>query len=191
MDLPEERETERPPIDDTQSIKNTPHHLATAEIPPVDDLAIHMPSFTPQQSASLENMMNTTIKAGLDERLGSQLNVERDSAVDLSEDNRVDPINDARSSVTNDKPRADSLTIEMPGFDEGQVPTLETMLKMTVKTVLDERLGPQKDVGVSDRAPVTNDGDMVDEDISPRGSARSRVNHLGVNGVADGSRFAC
>lgn len=197
MVLAEEEGKETPPVDDAGLMKTTSHDLAMAEIPPVDDLTIYMPGFTPQQVASLENMMNATIKAALDERLGSKPKtgtLERasgDSAVDLIDDDvPVDP-KDESLPAAGTAP-ADSLTIEMPGFAEEQVSSLEAMLNTTVKTALDERLGPRPDGsmvnGASSSSPPKDDVDMVDENVSPRGSL---VDHLGVNGVEDGSRFAC
>ncbi len=209
MVLAEETEAETPPVDDAAERTNTTttHDLAMAEIPPVDDLTIPMPGFTPQQIATLENMMNATMKAALDERLNSRLNagngtLERasgDSAVDLAVDDDdddndapVDPNDESPSlpAPVVEKAPVDSLTIEMPGFSEPQVSSLEVMLNTTVKAALDERLGPRTDGGgVGDgAASAEDDVEMVDESVSPRGSL---VDHLGVNGVEDGSRFAC
>ena len=220
---------EPPPIDAAgYMINSTSHDLAMAEIPPVDDLTIAMPGFTPQQVATLENMMNVSIKAALDERLGSSSSttatttratnktstmLERDatdSAVDLNNDDsdidmpldpkdEIDtlPTHNTNTTTNNDAAPADSLTIEMPGFAEQQVSSLETMLNTTVKAALDERLGaPDGDGhavnGVSASAsPLREDVDVEmkgEESVSPRGSL---VDHLGVNGVEDGSRFAC
>lgn len=197
MVLAEEKEREIPPVDDAELTHTTSHDLAMAEIPPLDDLTIAMPGFTPQQAASLENMMNATIKAALDERLGSksksgvmlEQHASSDSAVDLNDDD-VDPNDENLPATEKDKAPADSLTIEMPGFTEQQVSSLEVMLNTTVKAALDERLGPRLDGGVVNGAASSGieDVDMVDENISPRGSL---VDHLGVNGVEDGSRFAC
>ena len=215
MVLAEEQAGELPPVDAAGLINSTSHDLAMAEIPPVDDLTIAMPGFTPQQVATLENMMNVTIKAALDERLGSTAAtrtktgmLERDaadSAVDLNDaDIAVDtkdesiPANEKDDSMpaneknetmptANEKAPADSLTIEMPGFAEQQVSSLETMLNTTVKAALDERLGPRTtDSDIA--SPSKEDVEMADESVSPRGSL---VDHLGVNGVEDGSRFAC
>lgn len=198
------KEEEMPPVDDAGLIQTTSNDLAMAEIPPVDDLTIFMPGFTPQQVSSLENMMNATIKAALDERLGPKTKagmLERtsgDSAVDLNDDapvglNGADtPVDPNDESQPAEKAPADSLTIEMPGFTEQQVSSLEVMLNTTVKAALDERLGVRTDaVGAVNGAPSSSskdDVDMVDESTSPRGSL---VDHLGVNGVEDGSRFAC
>ena len=230
MVLAEEEAGELPPVDAAGLINSTSHDLAMAEIPPVDDLTIAMPGFTPQQVATLENMMNVTIKAALDERLGSIATIataktgmlERDaadSAVDLNDDDiPVDPKDESMSAhkkdentpaneknesipanekeetmpAANEQAPADSLTIEMPGFAEQQVSSLETMLNTTVKAALDERLGPR----TTDASNIANgispskqeDVEMADESVSPRGSL---VDHLGVNGVEDGSRFAC
>ena len=190
---------EIPPVDDASLTYPTSHDLAMAEIPPVDDLTIAMPGFTPQQAASLKNMMNTTIKAALDERLGSKMKsgmmheqrASSDSAVDLDDD-EVDPIDETMPAPATgrDEAPADSLTIEMPGFTEQEVSSLEVMLNTTVKAALDERLGPRVDGGTVDGAASSDkeDVDMADENASPRGSL---VDHLGVNGVEDGSRFAC
>lgn len=196
MVLAEEKKNEIPPVDAAGLIISTSHDLAMAEIPPVDDLTIAMPGFTPQQVATLENMMNTTIKAALDERLGSKTKTgmfERaatDSAVDLNDDDiPVDPKDE--SLPANEKAPADSLTIEMPGFGKEQVSSLEVMLNTTVKAALDERLGPRTaDAHVVDGAAFSSkeDVEMADDNVSPRGSL---VDHLGVNGVEDGSRFAC
>ena len=205
----EETEAETPPVADDDAAaaertnNTTTHDLAMAEIPPVDDLTIAMPGFTPQQVATLENMMNATMQAALDERLASNPTpvnetLERasgDSAVDLAVDDApVDPNDESESATVPppvaDKAPADSLTIEMPGFSEHQVSSLEVMLNTTVKAALDERLGPRTDgAGVRDGAAFADgDVEMVDESLSPRGSL---VDHLGVNGVEDGSRFAC
>lgn len=204
MVLAGEKEIETPPVDDTGLTHITSHDLAMAEIPPVDDLTIEMPGFTPLQVASLENMMNATIKAALDERLDPKAKtgmLERtsgDSAVDLNDDDAPLDLNDNDTDTPVDpndesqpaeKAPADSLTIEMPGFTEQQVSSLEIMLNTTVKAALDERLGVRKDgVGAVEGAASKEDVDMVDENMSPRGSL---VDHLGVNGVEDGSRFAC
>ena len=184
------------PVDDAAGLtKGTPHDLAMAEIPSVDDLTIVMPGFTPQQVATLENMMNATMKAALDERLGSKAKtgmLERasgDSAVDLHDDDAlVGPKDESLPAV--ERAPADDLTIEMPGFNEQQVSSLEVMLNTTVKAALDERCGPRTDVGIVNGTSSSSkdDVDMIDENISPRGSL---VDHLGVNGVEDGSRFAC
>lgn len=239
---------ESPPIDATEYMtKSTSHDLAMAEIPPVDDLTIAMPGFTPQQVATLENMMNVSIKAALDERLASTTAttatkvsgmLERDSAVDLHTDDDIDipidpkdesaplptnnnnpqapadaldtdipidpndesgplPTTTTKNNKNDSQAPADSLTIEMPGFAEQQVSSLETMLNTTVKAALDERLGVRTvtdgdgDVVVDDGTSPSKekeDVEMGDESVSPRGSL---VDHLGVNGVEDGSRFAC
>ena len=216
MVLAEEQAGELPPVDAAGLINSTSHDLAMAEIPPVDDLTIAMPGFTPQQVATLENMMNVTIKAALDERLGSTAAtrtktgmLERDaadSAVDLNDaDIAVDPkdesipANEKDDSIpaneknetmpaANEKAPADSLTIEMPGFAEQQVSNLETMLNTTVKAALDERFGPRTTDASDIASSSKEDVEMADESVSPRGSL---VDHLGVNGVEDGSRFAC
>lgn len=220
MVLAEEQGGELPPVDAAGLIHSTSHDLAMAEIPPVDDLTIAMPGFTPQQVATLENMMNVTIEAALDERLGSTATttttktgmLERDaadSAVDLNDDDiPVDPKDESMPAIeqdetipvtekdetmpaANDKAPADSLTIEMPGFAEQQVSSLETMLNITVKAALDERLGPRTtDAGdiMIGTSPFKEDVEMADESVSPRGSL---VDNVGVNGVEDGSRFAC
>lgn len=192
--LTEEKEREIPPVDDAGSMNSTSHDLAMAEIPPVDDLAIDMPGFTPQQAANLENVMNATTKAALASRLNIETNTELldrvsgDSAVDLNDDDTPVHHKDDESRLA-DKAPADSLTIEMPGFTEEQVSSLEVMLNTTVKAALDARLGPRKDVAMVDGASSSKDDvDMVDERISPRGSL---IDHLGVNGVEDASRFAC
>ena len=194
MVLAKEERREVPPVKDAELINATSHDLAMAEIPPVDDLTIYMHGFTSQQAASLENMMNSTIKAALDERLGSKTKtgvLERssdDSAVDLNDDGTpFDP--KAESLPATEKPPADSLTIEMPGFAAEQVSSLEVMLNTTVKAALDERLGPRPDGGLVHGSPSSKeDVDMMDENVSPKSSL---VDHLGVNGVEDGSRFAC
>lgn len=195
MVLAGEKEIETPPVDDAGLTHITSHDLAMAEIPPVDDLTIEMPGFTPLQVASLENMMNATIKAALDERLDPKTKtgmLERtsgDSAVDLNDNDDDTPVDPNDESQPAEKAPADSLTIEMPGFTEQQVSSLEIMLNTTVKVALDERLGVRKDgVGAVEGAASKEDVDMVDENMSPRGSL---VDHLGVNGVEDGSRFAC
>ncbi|KAF6238855.1 hypothetical protein HO173_002727 [Letharia columbiana] len=195
MVLAEEKEKEIPPVNDAGLMQHTSHDLAMAEIPPVDDLTTDMPGFTPQQVASLENMMNATIHAALDERLGAKTpktgTLERapgDSAVDLNDNDDATPVDPIDESPPAENAPADSLTIEMPGFTEQQVASLERMLNTTVKAALDERLGPRADVGMVNGDSSKDDVDMADESISPRGSL---VDHLGVNGVEDGSRFAC
>ena len=211
MVLAEGKAGEPPPIDAAGLINSTSHDLAMAEIPPVDDLPIAMLGFTPQQVATLENMMNVTIKAALDERLGSTaapitktVMLERDaadSAVDLNDDDiPVEPKDESMPAIekhdstpaSNDKAPANSLTIEMLSFAEQQVSSLETMLNTTVKAALDERLGPRTtDTGdiVNGTSPSNKeDVEMADESVSPRGSL---VDHLGLNGAEDGSRFAC
>ena len=204
MVLASDNQPEPLPVADAAPINDTSHDLAMAEIPPVDDLTIAMPGFTPQQVASLENMMNATMKAALDERLGSATKpgmLERaaaDSAVDLNDDDDtpIDPEDESQpaekapvdpkdETQPADRAPADSLTIEMPGFAEEQVASLEVMLNTTVKAALDERLGAR---GGADGAADKEDVEMKDENVSPRGSL---VDHLGVNGVEDGSRFAC
>ena len=194
MVLAGENQHEIPPADDALLDNTTTHDLAMAEIPPVDDLTIAMPGFTPQQVASLEHMMNATIAAALDERLGPGAKTglrdhhSADSAVDLHDDAAAAPLDPADGSRPAATAPADSLTIEMPGFAEEQVAGLEVMLNTTVTAALDERLGARKGGGAGDGAAAGEDVDMVDGNVSPRGSL---VDHLGVNGVEDGSRFAC
>ena len=199
MDPAEEQGRIIKPVNKAGATDCTHHHLAMAEPPPLDRL---MPGFTPQQLSSLENMMNATISAALDERLGPKAKPERDSAIDLNDDDRPicnnpgfnsSPICNKNQPLPQQTPPADSLTIEMPGFAEEQVSSLEVLLNTTVKTALDARLGPQTTVGMADINGTQDGGgddvDMtVDKNASPRGS---QVNHLGVNGVEDGSRFAC
>ena len=187
-----EQGTAIPQVNNTRSTDSACHNLALAEIPPVDDLKIPTLGFTPNQVASLVNMMNTTTKVALDERLGSKAKTERDSAVDLSNDDHPTASNSCDNEnkpPTPQNPPADFLTIEMPGFAEEQVATLETMLNTTVKAALDERLGPQTDAGLDGTAASANsDIGTTAEKGSPKGS---QVSHVGVNGVEDGSRFAC